>query len=182
MGHGVTADNIILGNGSIELIYMIAEMFPCNFKAVIPVPSFTEYEKAVLRVGGEPVFVQLPENFALENEKIKKAVTDDTKIYLSATRTALQERCTAKKRFWILLNSAKRKTSSSASTRTTSNSQKRQEATMAGYVKKYENLFVIRSVTKFYGMPGIRFGYGIAAESLIDTACKLFGSRGASTV
>jgi threonine-phosphate decarboxylase len=40
---------------------------------------------------------------------------------------------------------------------------------MAGYAKKYENLFVIRSVTKFYGMPGIRFGYGIAAESLIDT-------------
>jgi len=35
-------------------------------------------------------------------------------------------------------------------------------------VKKYENLFVIRSVTKFYGMPGIRFGYGIATDSLID--------------
>jgi len=47
--------------------------------------------------------------------------------------------------------------------------EKGQDNTMAGYAKKYENLFVIRSVTKFYGMPGIRFGYGIAAESLIDT-------------
>jgi threonine-phosphate decarboxylase len=36
-------------------------------------------------------------------------------------------------------------------------------------VNKYRNLFVIRSVTKFYGMPGIRFGYGIAANSLIET-------------
>jgi threonine-phosphate decarboxylase len=35
-------------------------------------------------------------------------------------------------------------------------------------VKEYENLFVIRSVTKFYGMPGIRLGYGIAAGNLID--------------
>ena len=35
-------------------------------------------------------------------------------------------------------------------------------------VKDYENLFVIRSVTKFYGMAGIRFGYGIAAGNLID--------------
>ena len=35
-------------------------------------------------------------------------------------------------------------------------------------VKDYENLFVIRSVTKFYGMAGIRFGYAIAAGNLID--------------
>jgi threonine-phosphate decarboxylase len=40
--------------------------------------------------------------------------------------------------------------------------------TMAGMVKDYENLFVIRSVTKFYGMAGIRFGYAIAARNLID--------------
>ena len=80
VGHGVEEENILLGNGSIELIYMITEILPQGFKAVIPVPSFSEYEKAALRVGGEPVFVQLPENFALETEKIKKAVTDDTKI------------------------------------------------------------------------------------------------------
>jgi len=80
VGHGVCVDNIILGNGSIELIYMIPEIFQPGFKAVIPVPSFTEYEKAALRVGGEPIFVQLPENFALDVESLKKAVTKDTKI------------------------------------------------------------------------------------------------------
>jgi threonine-phosphate decarboxylase len=42
------------------------------------------------------------------------------------------------------------------------------ENTVAGAVKDYENLFVIRSVTKFYGMAGIRFGYAIAAGNLID--------------
>ncbi len=35
-------------------------------------------------------------------------------------------------------------------------------------VKEYENLFVIRSVTKFYGMAGLRFGYAVAAEPLIE--------------
>jgi len=53
---------------------------PPNFNAVIPVPSFSEYEKAALRVGGKAVFVQLPEDFSLNNEQIKKAVNDDTKI------------------------------------------------------------------------------------------------------
>jgi len=80
VGHGVEQENIVLGNGSIELIYAITEVLPNPFKAVIPVPSFSEYEKAAIRVGGEVVFVQLPEDFSLNIEKIKKAVTDDTKI------------------------------------------------------------------------------------------------------
>ena len=48
-------------------------------------------------------------------------------------------------------------------------SDKGEETTVAGDVKNYSNLFVIRSVTKFYGMPGIRFGYAIASEDFIDT-------------
>jgi histidinol-phosphate/aromatic aminotransferase/cobyric acid decarboxylase-like protein len=48
--NGIDEDNIILGNGSIELIYMITEIFSkANFNAVVPVPSFSEYEKAALR-------------------------------------------------------------------------------------------------------------------------------------
>ena len=45
--------------------------------------------------------------------------------------------------------------------------EKGQENTLVGVVKDYENLFVIRSVTKFYGMAGIRLGYGIAASGLV---------------
>jgi len=46
--------------------------------------------------------------------------------------------------------------------------EKSETNTLAGVVKEYENLFVIRSVTKFYGMAGIRLGYGIAAEALVN--------------
>ena len=46
--------------------------------------------------------------------------------------------------------------------------EKGQETTLAGLVKHYENLFVIRSVTKFYGMAGIRLGYGIAAPNVVE--------------
>jgi threonine-phosphate decarboxylase len=169
VGHGVDSANIIVGNGSIELIYMIMGVFHHNFKAVIPVPSFTEYEKAALRVGGEPVFVQLPENFALETESVKKAITDDTRtlcicnphspsgtLYCRETILELVDFCHKKD---IILSIDENYIEFTG---------KAQETTMAGYVKKYENLFVIRSVTKFYGMPGIRLGYGIAAERLID--------------
>ena len=170
VGNGVAASNIIVGNGSIELIYMITEPFHRGFKAIIPVPSFTEYEKAALRVGGEPIFVKLPDNFALDVESVKKAVTEDTQIvsicnphspsgtlYSRETVLDLVEFC--RKRNIIV----------TVDENYIEFTEKNQDVTMVGYVNKYENLFVIRSVTKFYGMPGIRFGYGIATESLIDT-------------
>jgi threonine-phosphate decarboxylase len=169
VGQGVDADNIILGNGSIELIYMITEVFHPGFKAVIPVPSFTEYEKAALRVGGKPVFVQLPENFALETESVKKAITDDTRIVCICNPHSPSGTRYSRETVLDLLEFCHRKDIIlSVDENYIEFTEKAQDTTMAGHVKKYENLFVIRSVTKFYGMPGIRFGYGIAAETLID--------------
>ena len=167
---GITADNIILGNGSIELIYMITEIFSkVNFNAVVPVPSFSEYEKAALRLGGQTIYVPLSPDFSMENEKIKKAITPDTKIvsicnphspsgklYLKDEVLDLVEYCQKKNVIFSIDENYIEFTG------------KEHTETLAGYVNKYENLFVIRSVTKFYGMPGIRFGYGIAAKSLIN--------------
>jgi threonine-phosphate decarboxylase len=170
VGHGVDAANIILGNGSVELIYMIAEAFSCGFKAVIPVPSFTEYEKAALRVGGEPIFVKLPDNFALDVESVKKAVTEDTRIVSICNPHSPSGTLYSRETVLDLVDFCRKKdVIISVDENYIEFAEKGQDTTIVGYVKKYENLFVIRSVTKFYGMPGIRFGYGIATESLIDT-------------
>ena len=169
VGHGVEEENIVLGNGSIELIYVITEILPRGFKALIPVPSFSEYEKAALRVGGEPVFVQLPENFALEPEKIKKAVTDDTKVICICNPHSPSGTLYSKKALLDLVEFCnKKEIIFSIDENYIEFADKGEDTTLAGMVKDYENLFVIRSVTKFYGMPGIRLGYGIAAGTLVD--------------
>ena len=170
VGHGVDASNVILGNGSIELIYMITEAFHRGFKAVIPIPSFTEYEKAALRVGGEPIFVKLPDDFALDVEAVKKAVTDDTRIVSICNPHSPSGTLYSKETVLDLVEFCREKNVIfSVDENYIEFAEKGQDNTMVGYVKKYENLFVIRSVTKFYGMPGIRLGYGLATESLIDT-------------
>ncbi len=169
VGHGVEEENVILGNGSIELIYTITEILPRGFKSLIPVPSFSEYEKAALRVGGEAVFVQLPENFALETEKIKRAVTGDTKIMCICNPHSPSGTLYSKEAVLDLVDFCHKKDIIfSVDENYIEFAEKGQDTTLAGMVKEYENLFVIRSVTKFYGMPGIRLGYGIAAGNLID--------------
>ena len=168
VGHGVEEENIILGNGSIELIYAITEILPRGFKAVIPVPSFSEYEKAALRVGSKPVFVQLPENFALETDKIKKAVTADTKIMCICNPHSPSGTLYSKEDLLDLVDFCHKKDIIfSVDENYIEFAEEGQDTTLAGMVKEYENLFVIRSVTKFYGMAGIRLGYGIATPELV---------------
>jgi len=169
VGHGVEEENIVLGNGSIELIYAITEILPRGFNAVIPVPSFSEYEKAALRVGGKPVFVQLPENFALEIETIKKAVTGDTKIMCICNPHSPSGTLYSKEAVLELADFClKKDVILSVDENYIEFADKGHETTVAGMVKEYGNLFVIRSVTKFYGMAGIRLGYGIASPSLVE--------------
>ena len=41
------------------------------------------------------------------------------------------------------------------------------------YVDKYENIFIIKAVTKFFGMPGLRLGYGVTSnKKLIEDIYK----------
>lgn len=169
VGQGVNAENILLGNGSIELIYMVAEAFKSKFKAVIPVPSFSEYEKGVLRVGGEVIFVQLPYNFALEPENVKKAITNDTKIVFICNPHSPSGTLYNRETILELARYCQKKgIVVSVDENYIEFTQKGHETTVAGFVKQFENLFVIRSVTKFFGMPGIRFGYAIAAKDIIE--------------
>jgi threonine-phosphate decarboxylase len=169
VGHGVQEDNILLGNGSIELIYLITEILPRSFKALIPVPSFSEYEKAALRVDSKPIFIQLPQDFSLETEKIKKAITEDTKIIFICNPHSPSGTLYTKETLHDLVDFCnKRDIIFSVDENYIEFDDKSLDNTLVGMVKDYDNLFVIRSVTKFYGMAGIRFGYAIAAGNLID--------------
>jgi threonine-phosphate decarboxylase len=169
VGHSVTGENVVLGNGSIELIYAITEVLPNCFNAIIPVPSFSEYEKAALRVGGKVVFVQLPEDFSLNNEEIKRAVTDETKIMCICNPHSPSGRLYTKAVLMDLVDFCnKRNIIFSIDENYIEFADKGDENTLAGEVNEYDNLFVIRSVTKFYGMAGIRFGYGLASKSLVN--------------
>jgi threonine-phosphate decarboxylase len=170
VGCGVDASNVILGNGSIELIYMITEIFSCGFEAVIPVPSFTEYEKAALRVGGKPVFVKLLDNFALDVGSVKDALTDDTRIVFLCNPHSPSGTLNARDDILQIVDFCRNKdVIVSVDENYIEFAEKGHETTMAAEVKNFDNLFVIRSVTKFFGMPGIRFGYGLARERLVDS-------------
>jgi threonine-phosphate decarboxylase len=165
----VKPENIILGNGSTELIYMLPEFFSPSFEAIIFVPSFTEYEKATLKAGGKPVFVKLPEDFSLNPESIKKAATKKTRIVFVCNPHSPSGTLYEKQAILELADFChKNNIVVCVDENYIEFAEKSKNATVASYVKKYPNLFVIRSLTKFYAMPGLRFGYAIADQGFIS--------------
>src|ERR687887_186981 len=82
--HGVAPEQVVLGNGSNELIELIVRAFlrPGD-EAVIPHPSFVVYPMIVQAVGGIPVVVTLKDQ-RLDLEGMARAVTPMTKMVFIA--------------------------------------------------------------------------------------------------
>ncbi len=78
---GLSADNVVLGNGSTDVINFVVHTFigPGD-EAIIPVPTFPMYEARVRVVGGVPVQIPMRPDFYWDMETILKAVTSKTKL------------------------------------------------------------------------------------------------------
>src|SRR5499426_561377 len=82
--HGVTQDQILLGNGSNELIEVIVRTFlKSGDEAVVPHPSFVVYPMIVQAAGGIRVMVML-KDYRLDLEAMARAITPMTKIVFIA--------------------------------------------------------------------------------------------------
>ena len=82
--HGVTADHIILGNGSNDLIELVVRAFlRAGEEAVVPHPSFVVYPMVVQAAGGIRVVVTLKDH-RLDLLAMARAITPMTKLVFVA--------------------------------------------------------------------------------------------------
>jgi histidinol-phosphate aminotransferase len=82
--HGFTPDQVVLGNGSNDLIELVVRAFmrPGD-EAVVPHPSFVVYPMIVQAVGGIRVMVML-RDYRLDLEAMARAITPHTKVVFIA--------------------------------------------------------------------------------------------------
>src|SRR5215831_8517705 len=82
--HGLSADHVILGNGSNDLIELLVRGFlRAGEEAVIPHPSFVVYPMIVQAAGGIRVVVTL-KDYRLDLEAMARAITPMTKMVFIA--------------------------------------------------------------------------------------------------
>ncbi len=170
---GVDPKNIVPGNGSSELMRLFAEvLIEEGDRVVITSPTFGEYEAQSRLFGAEIVQVPRgikspidPKDF-LEDSLLEEAKAvficnpnNPTGILLPRHQIAdLAERCEKAETF-LFVDEAFIELSDP-------------DQTVADMAPKMEHLFVIRSLTKSFGVPGIRLGFGVAGDKLADVMNK----------
>jgi histidinol-phosphate aminotransferase len=162
-------EQIIAGNGSTELIRLIAFCFG-DAVSFIPQPTFGEYGYSVLLSGGSVVSARIPEE---EDFLVTKRILDEmpanTKLVFLCNpnnptgRAIPQDAILAflekrDKDIIVVLDEVYQELSDIKS--------------MTEKTAEYKNLIILKSLTKSYGLCGLRLGYAIADEKIIQTIGK----------
>ncbi|UCB57233.1 MAG: threonine-phosphate decarboxylase [Candidatus Omnitrophota bacterium] len=158
----IDKENILLGNGSIELIYLIFSAFKPK-STFIPVPTFSEYERAARSANSKVQFLRLKEkdNFNLP-ERIDAGGADI--FFLCNPNNPTGNLILQKQR-------ADNLAKLTVIDETFMDFLPDQAAhSLIGEAPKNKKIIVLRSFTKFFALPGLRIGYLIAHK---DTVMRL---------
>jgi threonine-phosphate decarboxylase len=174
---GVAPNNVVVGNGSTELIYLFNEVFlEDGYEAVIPVPTFSEYKAAIERFGGNTVFIKCDSahNFKLNLEELENSITNKTRIIFLCNPNSptgwLYEKADI---LQIIKFAADENVLVFVDEDYIDFVDDGKRYSMADYVNEYNNLFVLRSLTKFFGLAGVRIGFGVGSPELVNVLTRV---------
>ncbi|MGH8163831.1 MAG: histidinol-phosphate transaminase, partial [Rhodanobacteraceae bacterium] len=164
--YGMHAENVVLGHGSNELVNIVCEtVLESGDEAVMATPSFSLYRLAAVLQGARAVEVPLDAAGVHDFDAMLATVTGRTKLLFvcdpnNPTGTAVTaeswERFAAAlpERVTLLVDQAYREYMDPHGV----------DATQ--FVRARENTIVLRTMSKIYGLAGLRFGYGFAGAEL----------------
>lgn len=153
---GIEKENILVGNGSVELIYLIVGSF-MPAKICIPVPSFSEYERAAVLAKSKPIFVRLKpeEQFHFNSSAINPCDMLIAANPNNPSGNILIENSGPKAKLIVV---------DEAFMDFLPQERKLTFINQAGVNKK---IIVLRTFTKFFALPGLRLGYAVAHKDII---------------
>ncbi len=167
-GHNLTANNIIVGNGSNDILDLIARTFlGINTNAVSSQYSFMVYDLVTRLVGSKNTIVPARE-YGHDLSAMQQAINTETRVIWIAnpnnpTGTFLD--CKTIKEFlqavpenvFVVLDEAYYEYLADA----------KKEDTIA-WLNSHPNLIVVRTFSKIYGLAGLRIGYAVAHPTIIE--------------
>ena len=166
---GITKDNIVVGNGSTELMYLFAETFLKKGEtALIPAPTFGEYESAVRKTGETPRFVKLNKHFNVDAAAFQKEISGAKIIFLCNPNNPTSMLIPKETLTGIIEAALKQDTLVFLDEDFLEFVDDEKTLTNISNIKKFPNLFILRSFTKIFGLTGLRVGYGIANPEIIN--------------
>jgi histidinol-phosphate aminotransferase len=154
----VTVQNIVIGNGSSEILLSLFQTFGGPGRGIVfPVPSFSMYGIYAQLTDSQAVPVALNEDFSVSRDKVLEAAQQaEAKLIVlcnpnNPTGTIISnediEYIVSKAQCPVVVDEAYYEFYGQSA---------------VGLMKKYDNLIVARTLSKAYGLAAIRVGYMLA--------------------
>jgi len=163
----IPKDHIIVGNGSDELIDRIARLFlEKGDKAVSITPTFPVFRYCIKHQGAEYIEVPLLKDFGLNVKRLIDTFTPEAKLlYLCSPNnpTANQfkigeiENLIEEFPGIVIVDEAYAEYA---------------DYSMVSLIDKYENLIILRTFSKAFGLAGLRLGYAVTNTALAKTLAE----------
>ncbi|MDR3349068.1 MAG: threonine-phosphate decarboxylase CobD [Acidaminococcales bacterium] len=165
--YGVRPDALALGNGAAELIYLLCHVLR-PARVFLPVPSFSEYERAALAVGArvEYFYLEAGDCFKINLEKLACALPPGALAFIgNPDNPAGNLLAQSGLRDFLALARAKGCFIAIDESFIDFLPQP-DESTLRHFCAEYDNMAVIHSLTKFFAIPGLRLGFGVFSSAL----------------
>jgi len=169
--HGLDPANILVGNGSTEFMYW----FPLALKpkrALIVAPAFSEYERGLQLSGTDISFFETTEEkgFAVNGKALIARLDENYDILYICNPANPTGTLIPKETVLDIIRAAEEKGTTAVIDEAFIDFV--EEESVKKEVCACSRAVVLRSMTKFFGIPGLRLGYAIARADFLKTVTR----------
>jgi threonine-phosphate decarboxylase len=169
---GVSKGQIVVGNGATEIIYNFCRAFiRKNTRVVIPVPTFGEYEAAALLQGSHALYLKTM-NLNEKVPELQHMITKNNCIFLCNPNNPTGS-LVKRKNMLKILETAHDKSALVFLDECFIELVPESNESLISNLKEFDNLFILRSLTKSFGLAGLRVGYGLGNKKMIDVLTRI---------
>ena len=167
--HAVAIEEVTLGNGSNELIDLVARTFGVpGAEVVYPDPSFVCYRSSTIATGMRSIEVPLREHVHYDVDAMLAAVTPKTKLFYLANPNNPTGAYLGGRELEQLLSALPRDTIAVLDEAYVEFADARDFVSALSLRARHPRLIVLRTFSKAYGLAAFRVGYAIAPAQLVD--------------
>ena len=165
---GAPKENIIVGgDGADEIIdTMMRILIDNGDEVIIPIPTFTQYRISAKIYGANVKYAKFDKekDFELDVDSVLNNITDKTKIIFLCTPNNPTGNIIDKKDIEKIINS----TDALVVIDHAYIEYSKEEYDLTEWALKYDNVLVLRTFSKVFGLAGQRIGYGITSKKIVD--------------
>lgn len=163
----VDSERITIGNGAVELMYVLCHMINPK-RVLVTAPTFSEYESAARASGATVEYFYLNEKygFAIDLDAIAKQLVDIDIVFICNPNNPTGTLASNQQLEQLIVTAKSQNTYVVVDESFIDFLPDAPLYTCRSLLAQYDNLIILHSLTKFYAIPGLRLGFSLANPTL----------------